>query len=99
MTNETPATARVVMLWPVGLKQQVRELVGQRGTTAFTILAVQKHLADVLAAGAVPAEAAVEPAVIEAAEPAEVESGAPVDMDACPKCGAALVGGECWTCD
>lgn len=40
----TEEEARVSMNWPVGLKEQVRALVGSRGVTAFTITAVKKEL-------------------------------------------------------
>lgn len=37
-------TERVTQLWPKALKKEVRELVGQRGLTDFTLDAVREKL-------------------------------------------------------
>lgn len=38
------SNARVVMMWPSELKEQVREVAGNRGMTEFTVEAVSIHL-------------------------------------------------------
>jgi hypothetical protein len=43
--QEAQDMSRVVMLWPTELKAQVREVVGLRGPTAFTIAAVRDRIA------------------------------------------------------
>jgi len=43
-TQETAATERVSMVWPAELKDQLRQLVGSRGMTGFTLDAVREKL-------------------------------------------------------
>lgn len=44
-TEQDGAEVRVSMNWPAELREQVRELVGARGTTGFVVAAVRKELA------------------------------------------------------
>lgn len=157
-TEAEKLTERVTMLWPVDLKERVREVAGSRGMTEFTVAAVRTKLLTVRKAPARPTETkkkkpAKKPAAKKVEKPKpekgpELESGQPwadksvdlyervtakskelgVDLGeanlkpastlpskpkkatkpktvtlpetvtACPKCGNALVNGECWEC-
>ena len=66
METQAIETQRVSMLWPAEIKEQVRQLVGSRGLTEFTLDAVRDKLAQVEGQ---PVTNATEPAPESESEP------------------------------
>lgn len=87
--------SRMVMLWPTELKEQVRQLVGLRGTTKFVIAAVREKLGNA-ARASVPVTA---PEIASPITLGQVFAEGEADSDACPNCHAPLVDGACWLCE
>lgn len=70
---------RVSMNWPEDLREEVRQLVGARGTTAFTIEAVREKLARQKADA--PATPELQPTPAAAPSPAKATGPAPAVRD------------------
>lgn len=87
-------TERVVQLWPVEIKQALRERVGTRGMTAYTLAAVHDRMAQ---EGLVPPREERQRTEHHRRPRPEPVVAAPTEPT-CATCGSELVAGECWNC-
>lgn len=89
---ESKDVARVVMLWPADLKQQIQKEVGKRGLTAYVLDAVREKRG-------IEETRKEQVQVIETPVQKEPE---PINANfwvSCKVCGTELENGSCWVCE